>query len=220
MTIATEIQRLQGIKAGIMAALERKNVDTTGKNISDVGDLIRSIEVEPSNIVHIGEHDYPYVKIGNLLWTTQNLYENFGSKRTSSKPLYNTPLEKCGYLYKRDSIVAYHESKMTSALSNLLPEGWRLPFVQDFNDLKTSVPNVIDLISVDDGGTNASGFNAFIADVFYSTTVAYETRFHGCNYYSNAYLGCRLSLNSMVIGPGAYYSDVDEWYYVRLCKDA
>lgn len=43
MSIATEIQRLQGIKSEIMAALERKNVDTTGKNISDVGDLIRSI---------------------------------------------------------------------------------------------------------------------------------------------------------------------------------
>lgn len=47
MSIETEIQRLQGIKSEIMAALERKNVDTTGKNISDVGDLIRSIEAKP-----------------------------------------------------------------------------------------------------------------------------------------------------------------------------
>lgn len=43
MSIATEIQRLQGIKTEIMAALERKSVDTTGKNMSDVGALIRSI---------------------------------------------------------------------------------------------------------------------------------------------------------------------------------
>lgn len=49
MSIATEIQRLQGIKTEIMAALERKNVGTTGKNISDVGDLIRSIEVQPKS---------------------------------------------------------------------------------------------------------------------------------------------------------------------------
>lgn len=50
MSIATEIQRLQSIKSEIMAALERKSVDTTGKNMSDVGDLIRSIQSEDDSI--------------------------------------------------------------------------------------------------------------------------------------------------------------------------
>lgn len=47
---------------------------STGKNI---------ITEYYTPTVHIGEHDYPYVKIGNLYWISQDLYEplgNFGNR--------------------------------------------------------------------------------------------------------------------------------------------
>lgn len=132
MSIATEIQRLQGIKSEIMAALERKNVDTTGKNISDVGDLIRSIEVEPSNIVHIGEHDYPFVKIGNLLWMTQNIREPIGTLNTDYR-VYTGKEEEYGYYYKGTTL--FDGTTVKTALGNIIPSGWRVPTKADFDNL-------------------------------------------------------------------------------------
>lgn len=101
MSIASEIARLQAAKVDIMAALVEKGVDVTGKNLEDVPDLIDSIEVEPKNIVHIGEHDYPYVKIGNLLWLARNLDENLGHLGNQYEDFTSTSI--LGYYYTNSS---------------------------------------------------------------------------------------------------------------------
>lgn len=78
MTIASEIARLQGVKADILGAIAEKKVDVpTGAMLADAPDLIRSIK---SGInVKIGQGVYPAVKIGNQLWLARNLDEELGT---------------------------------------------------------------------------------------------------------------------------------------------
>lgn len=127
MTIASEITRLQGIKSEIMAALERKNVDTTGKNISNVGDLIRSIEAGPKT-VRIGEHDYPYVMIGNQLWLARNLDEELGT----------IGLNEWYYNGRSNATYINAENSIRKALST----PYQATYVYDWNDGHTSSNNL------------------------------------------------------------------------------
>lgn len=78
MTIASEIERLQGVKSDILGAIAEKKVDVpTGAMLADAPELIRSIK---SGInVKIGQGVYPAVKIGKQLWLAKNLDEELGT---------------------------------------------------------------------------------------------------------------------------------------------
>lgn len=143
MSIATEIQRLQGIKSEIMAALERKNVDTTGKNMSDVGDLIRSIEVKPEGAV-IGGRTYRTVTIGNQEWLAENLDFKTSGIEIAPSSLPYTPAawyynndeatygvngNKYGLLYNEYAVKYLNDNRAT-----LMP-GWHISTKQDWDDL-------------------------------------------------------------------------------------
>lgn len=86
----------------------------------------------PSNIIHIGEHDYLFVKIGNLLWMTQNLREPIGALNTDYR-VYTGKEEEYGYYYKGTTL--FDGTVVKPALEGIIPTGWRVPTQEDFENL-------------------------------------------------------------------------------------
>lgn len=126
--------------------------------------LMLTFEGDPSgNFVHIGEHDYPYVQIGNRLWTTVNLYEPLGSfgNTTGTDSCwvdFNTGSEK-GMMYALRSMTEGATAR--TQLEAMLPTGWRLPTQDDFIDLKIAANTDWRKLTLPEyGGTNELGFNA------------------------------------------------------------
>lgn len=95
--------------------------------------------------VEIGGISYGVVKIGSLLWTTENLR----NETEGSIPAYIPTLEN-GRLYK-----PYYFNK----IDVLLHDGWRIPSKDDLLTLKTFSTNSNDFISVSLGGSDLFGLN-------------------------------------------------------------
>lgn len=242
MTIATEIQRLQGIKSEIMAALERKNVDTTGKNISDVGDLIRSIG--EGQTVRIGEHDYPYVKIGNLYWLSKNLDFVWSGLEKRVEGDLKGPLqvaypsccyydydEKYGFDGTGDGLLYnyYAAKELEDNKSLFLPNGWRVPKAEDFNDLNEAIGgNSNKLKSINgrwsiSGATDETGFMALPSGGVYSSSEHYGRYaiFASCEESSSSDQYIRPYIDNY---DSSFYYNASwyKWYRstIRLVKDA
>lgn len=156
MSIATELSRLaQNIGVinsdtnAIFEALKLKGVTVPADaKLSDVADLIDTIELVLPTI-NIGGKDYPYVRIGNQLWVNEPI--NIDSIAHKTRDGYT------GYYYQHPSV---------DSISNMLPDGWRVPSLNDSMVLKSYVEatygdnSLSALKSVEWGGTNDSGFNA------------------------------------------------------------
>lgn len=108
--------------------------------------------------VYVDERDqqaYRTVQIGNDVWLAQNLnYQVEGSR------CYNDDSVMCetyGRLYDWET-----------AMDDLCPVGWRLPSIEDFQNLIDSVENDLDLLSEEFiDGLNQSGFSAAPAGEYY-----------------------------------------------------
>ena len=97
----------------------------------------------------IGGRKYPIVKIGNMLWTIENLdwkfdgcvigasgvssYEPRGNYYGNNEVLYGWQGYKCGLLYNYKSV---------EALNNLLPDGWHIPSLTEWNALAAATLNI------------------------------------------------------------------------------
>lgn len=104
--------------------------------------------------VKIGGRRYPVVKIGNQLWMAENLDYKFsyngnqipigvsGSPSTPAAWYYNNDESiygidgtyKCGLMYNWYAVKYLDDNKTT-----LLPEGWHVPTLMEFNTLATAV---------------------------------------------------------------------------------
>lgn len=100
----------------------------------------------------IGGRKYPYVKIGNQLWTTQNLDWKFDgcnignmTMTTSSKEAgyynndestYGITGKKYGLLYNWAAVDYIEQNKST-----MLPEGWQVPSSSDYGTLVNFIGN-------------------------------------------------------------------------------
>lgn len=118
--------------------------------LDGMGDWSMMDEVSEADIsdifvdgVHVGDRKYPYVQIGNKLWTTKNLDWKFDGIRLNpddngwngySAWYYNRDEQtygldgtyKCGLLYTYMSAVY---------IDSLLTDGWRVPTDSDFQTL-------------------------------------------------------------------------------------
>lgn len=119
MTIASEIARLQGVKADILGAIAEKKVDVpSGAMLADAPELIRSIK---SGInVKIGQGVYPAVKIGNQLWLARNLDEELGTLGVDE------------WYYNGRSVGTYINA--SNSCSKNLSDDYIQTFVYDWND--------------------------------------------------------------------------------------
>ena len=174
------------------------------------------------NIVEFGGIKYGFVKIGNLLWITENL-KNY----TSGALFYNNSEEyaELGYLYPRTAIIKTTDTQSDFILS-LIHDGWRVPTKSDFESL-LNIP--IEELKTKYGwptpGNNKSGFNGYLsgyrgwgggwgfdASPFFSQTVIYG----GIGYSAG------INDDSFVITSDPVDCLVNEGKRlraVRLCKD-
>ena len=94
--------------------------------------------------VKIGSRFYRVCKIGNQLWTSENLAEKIGTLDVDYFiPRNNDEFQKeynYGYLYPYNTLCSASDV-MTSAITSLLPagSGWRIPKTADLDGIKTLV---------------------------------------------------------------------------------
>lgn len=111
------------------------------------------------NIVEFGGIEYGFVKIGNLLWTTENL-KNY----TTGALYYNNSddYKDLGYLYKTISIIKTTNTQ-SDFIQSIVHDGWRVPTKADFETLLNyPLAELKDkLNSWPTNGTNETGFNCY-----------------------------------------------------------
>ena len=130
--------------------------------------------------VHIGEHDYPYRRIGHREWTVRNLYEPLsptaeGDKAFTSGSGAETkyymscweswiPDNEKGMVYAQGAIVQGYNNpgNYYPQIMNMLPpgEGWRLPTSADCLDLSAAADGAWQKLTLEvEESTNELGFN-------------------------------------------------------------
>jgi uncharacterized protein (TIGR02145 family) len=122
-----------------------------------------SVVIPRSNKVTFGNIKYPYVKIGNLYWMTENLRNPIGNKNIDYWEYDNgSNPRKYGLVYRDTSIMkAVPDGSPTTEMAALLHDGWRIPTRGDFYNLGSGLSEYDGkaLLSVEDGGTDTKGFN-------------------------------------------------------------
>lgn len=131
----------------------------------------------PLNTVTIGGRSYPTVTIGNQIWMAENLDWKFdingsqipiggGSVGTpaawyldNDENAYGVNGQRRGLLYN-----GYANSYLITYTETMLPDGWRVPSVNDFNILiqNNTVSSLLSEGGIGYGdwqGTNTTGFN-------------------------------------------------------------
>ena len=133
--MAQNVGALNADTNAIFEALRAKGVDVPADaQLSDVADMIESIVIPHQNEVEIGERWYPYVQIGEQLWTAKNLREPIGTSGTDYTYYSQESLDYYG-MYYTWNILCSSSEVMRPQLSSLLPAGWRLPTKSDFQKL-------------------------------------------------------------------------------------
>jgi uncharacterized protein (TIGR02145 family) len=102
-----------------------------------------NVSKKTDNSVLIGKTWYPYVKIGNYYWTTENLREPIGTLNTDYRIYKSETVEQRGYLYAKRTLLKttdiepeYTEMEESDALLALLHDGWHLPAAWELRQLK------------------------------------------------------------------------------------
>lgn len=100
------------------------------------------------DFVRIGGNDYPIVKIGNLWWMAENLHEplgTFGNDRKSDSAWSSgnetyAREHNLGMIYRTTAFwIKGGNEQFTSGFLSILPEGWRIPYKEDFDTLESAV---------------------------------------------------------------------------------
>lgn len=118
-----------------------------------------SIKRGGSSVI-FGGITYNVVKIGNLLWTIENLKKNY----TTGALYYNNSddYKDLGYLYPTAAIVSGTDTQ-SPFIESIVHDGWRVPTKADFETLLNyPLAELKDkLNSWPTNGTNETGFNCY-----------------------------------------------------------
>ena len=208
-----------------------------------------TVSKKTANSVLIGKTWYPYVQIGNLLWTTENLREPIGTKNTDYW-IYdeNTVVER-GYIYKHQTVIKGESGVESDALQALLHDGWHIPTESDaYNLLGTAGTHwetsgyefmATDATRItpytdDKGCTDVYGFHAYPSGCYRSSggpfTPGYELYNDYATYYTKTPAGTAFAVKEFNIHffDGSRSASIGnsiggETYMhccVRLCKSA
>lgn len=175
-----------------------------------------------ASVIVIGGNSYATKKINNLVWTTENLNEDVGTNA-----YYNDDesYSQYGRLYNKDD-------DTYAAIEALLSDGWRIPTLDDFNDLLGSTYSVLDYCTKNEWKTrsgsvlettNKTGFSlrpagtkyyAFWGNGFLAAlcTKTKDTSSSTKPYYT------LMTADGSALNKYAYEGEV--LCSVRLCKDA
>lgn len=204
-----------------------------------------TVSKKTTNSVLIGKTWYPYVKIGNYYWITENLREPIGALNADYRIYKSETVDQRGYLYAKRTLLKTTDTEPenteieeSDALLALLHDGWHLPAAGELRQLKA--------LENDYSGQEFFAIDAFdVGGVVYSRqpTDKYGFKGYPSGYYradSGGYLKmsnylCIASKTAAYNGqwqcwllnlmPGSYtniMSDMDKTAFlsVRLCKRA
>ena len=203
-----------------------------------------TVSKKTTNSVLIGKTWYPYVQIGNLYWTTENLREPIGTKNTDYRIYDESTVVQRGYLYSKHAILKSNDMEAThtlleesDAMQALLHDGWHVPTENELNSLCS-------LKGGYDGGCHFFATDAFdVGGVVYSREPldTYGYKGYPSGYYiDNQYYSMQNYLFTMAKN-AAYNGQLCVWYLnlmpgswtntmsdinmnafvsVRLCKSA
>ena len=170
-----------------------------------------SVVIPLSNKVTFGNIKYPYVKIGNLYWMTENLRNPIGNKNIDYWEYDNgSNPRKYGLVYKDTTIMkAWPDGSPTTEMAALLHDGWRIPTRGDFYNLGNGLSEYdgAALLSVDDGGTDTKSFNGRLSGVYREAGHGYsDAGFGNVNkvllLYTSEYYGSASQRYSFTISTG------------------
>lgn len=191
------------VRSGTDSAMLYSADDSSGiawKNWSYV-----TVSKKTTNSVLIGKNWYPYVKIGNLYWTTENLREPIGTKNTDYWVYDENTVVERGYIYKHDTVIKGVTGVESDALLALLHDGWHIPTQGEAGDLIGREPyyenngNVFfatdaDRITPQSGVvcTDKYGFHAYPSGTYRASGYGYsDVGFHNVNttarFYTKTY---------------------------------
>jgi uncharacterized protein (TIGR02145 family) len=168
-----------------------------------------SVVIPLSNKVTFGNIKYPYVKIGNLYWMTENLRNPIGNKNIDYWEYDNgSNPRKYGLIYKDTTVMkAWPDGSPTTEMAALLHDGWRIPTRGDFYNLGSGLREYdgANLLSVEDGGTDTKGFNGRLSGVYREAGHGYsDVGFHSgtLQLYTSEYYGAALQRYVFLISTG------------------
>lgn len=199
MSIASEIARLQGVKADILDAIEFAGIDVpAGTDLADCPTLIKKITG-----ADIGGRIYRTVTIGSLTWMAENLDYKFTGLKfrddAQSNPLSTLALNPEAAYYNYDETtygvtgnkygLLYNgtaASYLNTNRATLCP-GWRLPTQQEWIDLLAVGNNEGLKYKATYGWTNGTGtddykFSALPGGFWYDDFMSVGT---GANYWTS-----------------------------------
>jgi len=216
MSIASEIQRLQGVRANIFNAIAAKGVSVpSGAKLADCPELISLIS-GGGGFVEIGGIPYPVVKIGSQLWIAENFKSKIGTLNIDYK-LYNGNIEPYGVFYNWNS---------TNNLSSILPNGWRIPTESDVRDLIQFIGGYKNSYKIRTqgwtDGTDEYGFNLKPSGDFndYGNP---EHQGSQSNFWTSDAESDSIGIGAFVSDPWIIVSNTNsknKFYTVRFVKDA
>lgn len=152
---------------------------------------INSLPRAGGNFIEILGRKYPVVQIGNQLWMAENLQAPVATNYPPNGNASN--VEDYGLLYLWTSFVNIPDQSVKSTIADIIPSGWRVPSIADFDTLFATVGGKsvasrelvhnpawgfnTQLPGYRDGGGAYSGFNASVYFVCLQTPPNY---FGGC----------------------------------------
>lgn len=203
-----------------------------------------TVSKKTTNSVLIGKTWYPYVQIGNLYWTTENLREPIGTKNIDYRIYDESTVVQRGYLYRKHAILKSNDQEAThtlleesDAMQALLHDGWHVPTENELNSLCSLKEGY-------DGGCHFFATDAFdVGGVVYSREPldtygykGYPSGYYSDNkYYSmsnylftmskNAAYNGQLCVWYLDLQPGSWtnlmsQTNMNSFVSVRLCKSA
>jgi len=191
----------------------------------------------PAGMVHIGEHDYPTVQIGNRIWIAQNLYEPLAQRPGESLSNQDsrwaaddsTNANGYGMVYWISGIRS-NSNNCRTQIEAMLPSGWRIPTHADIDDLRAAIPSGTNgmkaLMLPTFGGNNSTGFNGASAGQAQKYSPYCFEYGSGSGTLQLVFLSST-SYNSYVISHSSsqyhnvYHSNsTDRLISLRVCRDA
>lgn len=239
MSIASEITRLQGVKADILSAIADKGVEVPSDSmLDDCPSLIGSIAGGggDNNYVHIGSRDYHYIQIGNLFWIDENLDEKFNISEDESDMTY----ERTGYqrilcnnvLIEQTSLGRMYNNLALGQIEKHLPSGWRIPTEQDFSNLIAETNDDLLKLCCTYGilNNNFKTNNELKFNLLFGSCRTGGKNTYSQHVFSNVHFWCKFDTYSSTPyikfsseKKVTYYmssSNYVDMKFVRLCKDA
>ena len=201
------------------------------------------------NSVLIGKTWYPYVQIGDLYWTTENLREPIGTKNTDYWVYDENTVVERGYIYKHETVIKGQSEVESDALLALLHDGWHIPTLSDASNLLGQagtywVYHGYDFFATDaaritpDTGvtvfTDTYGFHAYPSGVYRASGYGFTPGFYmtntNANFYTKTPYNAAGQVNSFYVcfPSGTYTAGMGDgiggetglYGCVRLCKSA